>query len=424
LGREFHGVFGDFTVRITLDEKYLIAATGVLQNKSSIGAGYVPESEMVATPFPKGKKVWEFKAEKVHDFAWAADPDYTHDIIQVPNGPEVHFVYQHTANVDNWKKLQGYIAPFFIEMEKWFGKYPYPVFYFVEGGDGGMEYPMLTLITNRGNLEGLVSVSYHEAIHNWFYGVLATNEALYPWMDEGFTHYATELMMALLYHDKGVSNLQEKNYASYLQLLKSSERKPLSTHSDWYQRNRHYSISAYSAGAVFLHQLRYIVGEPAWRKGMLRYFEEWKFKHPEPIDFIRCMEQSSGIQLWWYLNQFVHSLNVIDYTVNVNEKKGGTSIVLTRRGDFPMPIDLIITFQDGKQKGYTIPLEIMRGSKKDKWENIVFETCEPWQWVFREYILDINIPTAFIKSVAIDGSGRLANVNSNSVWTAVNTKEK
>ena len=128
------------------------------------------------------------KADSVHDFAFAADPDYKHVQLQIENGPLVHLLYDpKTANEANWVKIQdGYLQGYFDFMAQHFGKYPYKQFSLIQGGDGGMEYPMCTMMLGGGDdFEGFTGLFVHEGTHNWYYGVIGTNEAAYPWMDEG-----------------------------------------------------------------------------------------------------------------------------------------------------------------------------------------------------------------------------------------------
>ncbi|MEL7341322.1 MAG: M1 family metallopeptidase, partial [Bacteroidota bacterium] len=189
IGREFHGVWGNFDVSITIDPRYMVAATGYLKNPEEIGKGYGSPIIQETPPMEEGEKLtWHFVAEMVHDFVWAADPDYIHDRLEVEGGPELHFFYQADV-AETWDRLKPWAAKCFQIMNANFGKYPYEKYSIIQGGDGGMEYPMATLITGKRNLNSLVGVTVHEAIHSWFQGVLATNESLYPWMDEGFTSY-------------------------------------------------------------------------------------------------------------------------------------------------------------------------------------------------------------------------------------------
>jgi hypothetical protein len=349
---------------------------------------------------------------------WAADRNYVVEKANVPDGPTLYFVYQtDSAYAEKWKKLPPYMIQFFQIMEKKFGKYPYNVFSFIQGGDGGMEYPMATLVTSSGSFEGLVSVCVHEAAHNWFYGVLATNEALYPWMDEGFTTYAQDYVLDKLFNHH-TENPFQGNYAAYFFLLKSPDREPLSTHADFYKKNRNYGISSYSAGAVFLHQLSYIIGQDAFNRGLLRYFNEWKFKHPNPNDFIRVMEKTSGLELHWYLQQFIYSLNVIDYAIQSVKPEGNqTEITLQRVGDFPMPLDVIIETNTSSTFYYYIPLDLMRGEKKETYKNIKPEVLSDWMWVYSTYTLTIPVPIQNITSVMIDPSDRMADISKeNNTW--------
>lgn len=415
IGREFYGVWGNFQVKITIDSKYILGATGYLLNPNEVGHGY----EDKGTSVPKKEKLtWHFYAPRVHDFMWAADRNYTVEKAQVPDGPTLYFVYQtDSAYAEKWKKLPPYMIQFFQIMEKKFGKYPYDVFSFIQGGDGGMEYPMATLVTSSGSFEGLVSVSVHEAAHNWFYGVLATNEALYPWMDEGFTTYAQDYVLDRLFNINS-DNPFLSNYSSYFYLLKSPDREPLSTHADFYKKNRNYGISSYSAGAVFLHQLSYIIGQDAFNRALLRYFNEWKFKHPNPNDFIRVMEKTSGLELHWYLQQFVYSLNVIDYAIQSVKPVGNkTEITLQRIGDFPMPLDVIIETNTSSTFYYYIPLDLMRGEKQETYKNIRPEVLSDWMWVYSTYTFTIPVPIQNITSVIIDPSERMADISKeNNTW--------
>lgn len=419
IGREFYGVFGSFDVTIHIDKKYVVASTGTIQNPQEVGAGY--EDKTKSLKIPAGdKKVWKFFAENVHDFAWAADPDYNHDVQQVPNGPLVHFFFQSDDSFQNWKQIQPVMVKFFGLMETRFGKYPYANFSYVQGGDGGMEYPMMTLVTSAGGkLEGLIGVCLHEAIHNWYYGVLATNESKYAWMDEGFTQFATNVMEDIIYDAKAV-NPQEWEYKGYLKLYKSGNMEPMTTHSDHYKRNGTYSTSAYSRGAVFLQQLKYIIGEENFNSGMLRYFSEWKFKHPQPYDFIRVMEKVSGLELDWYLDLYIGTLQVTDYKIaSVYEKEGKTYVQIDRVGELPMPLEVSVEINSGVTKHY-IPLDLMRGVKKFPEGDKGWSYHADWPWVYKSYTLELSHPISSINKILIDPTTWMADVEpADNVWPMV-----
>lgn len=410
VAREFHGVWGDFDVKITIDSAYTIGGTGYLQNPQEIGHDYVEKGKNVKRN-NSPKLTWHFKAPMVHDFAWAADPDYQHDIVQVPNGPTLHFFYQTDTLANNWKMMQPIAVKSFQIMNAKFGEYPYKQYSIIQGGDGGMEYPMATLITSHESFGGLVSVTVHEAIHSWFQGVLATNEAKYPWMDEGFTTFAQHYVL------DSVNNLKQKNhqhrsYSSYFSLVKANLQEPLTTHSDFYNVNAAYSTSTYSKGAVFLHQLSYIIGKDNFWKGMKRYFNEWKFKHPTPTDFKRVMEKVSGMELDWYFEQWIATTNTIDYGINSISNDGdSTAVTINKIGKMPMPLDINVYYTDGTTDVFYIPVQLMRGEKKEKASSKEPILLEAWPWAYPEYSFKIPKKLSDIRYIEIDSSQRMADVD-------------
>lgn len=424
VGREFYGVWGDYDVTIRIAKNYVVAAGGYLQNPQEVGFGYETKGSKV-TPPSGDMLVWHFKAPNVHDFAWAADPDYVHEQIQVPNGPTVHFFWQEKDNVnDSWHKTQPYIAKLFEFNEYTFGRYQYDSYSVIQGGDGGMEYPMATLITGKRPFNSLLGVMVHEIYHSWYQMMLATNESLFAWMDEGFTTYASQIGMQYLLDTK--ENPLKGTYNGYFQLAASGVEEPMSTHADHFNTNFGYGAAAYNKGAVYLHQLSYVVGKSAFQKGMLNYFNTWKFKHPNDNDFIRIMERASGLELDWYNEYMVNSLKQIDYAVKSVEKESRkkTIITLERVGKFPMPIDVYVTYDDDTYDIYSIPLELMRGSKpKEDAKAANYFAAEPWEWVMPSYQITIPEKIKNIKSVTIDPTERLADVNTENNTYLLEAKE-
>jgi hypothetical protein len=409
VAREFHGVWGDFDVKITLDPRYVIGGTGKLINADKVGHGY--EKPGTAVKRPDGNLTWNFVAKNVIDFAWAADPEYSHEIAKVPDGPELHFFYQpKDKTTDNWKKMMDYAVRHFQFMSKTFGKYPYDTYSIIQGGDGGMEYPMCTLILGDGSFGGLVGVMAHEVSHSWYQGVLASNEALYPWMDEGFTDFASNESYAALFNETAPPHAG--SYNGYFALVRSGLQEPISQHSDHYNTNRAYSTAAYAMGTVFAHQLKYIIGEENFYKGMRRYYETWKFKHPEPNDYIRIMEKTSGIQLGWYLRYWVNTTKKINYGIaSVLPVNGETLVTLDRAGEFPMPIDLVVTYKDGSKELYYISTNEMLGNKPVEDKSIQRYDLEPWPWVNPTYTLKVKGQIENIANIEIDPSQRMADVD-------------
>lgn len=414
VGREFHGIWGDFDVKITIDKEYTIGATGYLQNPEQIGHGYVPEG----TPLQltKGNTLtWHFRAPNVHDFVWAADPDYTHVMYQAENGPMMHFFYQENENTeDAWSKLPPIMSRAFTFINNTFGKYPYEQYSFIQGGDGGMEYAMATLITGNRSLPSLVGVSVHELMHSWYQMILGSNESLYAWMDEGFTSFASSLVMNHLRKEGLLPGRVSDNphlgaYRGYINFSQTQYEEPMITHADHFVTNQAYGISSYVKGAVFLGQLKYMMGEDHFWKGMLNYYDTWKFKHPNVNDFVRIMEKESGLELDWYKEYWVHTIHTIDYAVDTLMEAGGkTQIRLKKIGIMPMPLDLRVTTVDGKTMDYTIPLRIMRGHKPLTNGR---KLAEDWPWTHPEYMLEIPLSLEEIQKVEIDPEFGMADID-------------
>lgn len=422
IGREFYGVWGNYEVKISIDKDYVIGGTGYLQNPLEIGHGYENPGQTVKQKVQNGKLTWHFIAPNVHDFAWAADPDYVHDKLTMDNGMVLHFFHQKGQNEKNWEELMPLAERAFEYANANFGQYPYKQFSVIQGGDGGMEYPMSTMITGmRGSLLG---VTIHEAMHDWYHGVLGNNEALTPWMDEGFTSYATARISRHLRADGNeetttIENLGMPANGGYINLALSGNEEPMSTHSDHYNLNGAYGAAAYSKGSVWMSQLGYVIGEEARDKGLLEYFDTWKFKHPNPNDVLRVFERVSGLELDWYNEYFVYTTKTIDYGVqNVVGEGNTTKVTLERVGLMPMPMDVVVTYKDGTKEVHYMALRMMRGEKPA-------ETDDPrvvhpdWAWTNPTYEFSIDKPISEIASIQIDPSGRMADVNpDNNAWKA------
>jgi len=396
IGREFHGVWGDFDVKLTIDKDYVVGGTGYLQSEKKA---------------KHNKKTLHFKAPKVHDFTWAADPDFVHDKVQVPNGPMLNFYYKKDLEenyLTNWKNLQPKTVALMQYFSEHVGNYPYKQYSVIQGGDGGMEYAMCTLVTGKRSFRSLVGVTAHELAHTWFQFLLATNEAKHEWMDEGFTTYISTIAMDKVM-EYNTENPLARTYGSYIGLAKSDLEQPLTTHADRYAHNRAYGPAAYSKGAVFLAQLGYIIGEDHLKKMIKDYFTKWAFKHPKPMDVIRVAEKQSGLELDWYLIDFTQTTNTIDYKVASVESN---TITLERVGLMPMPIDLTVDYTDGSSENFYIPLQMMRGEKPTSATLI-----KDWAWAYPTYTFETKKD---VKSVTIDPLQQMADVNKdNNTFTRI-----
>ncbi|MCF2876114.1 MULTISPECIES: M1 family metallopeptidase [unclassified Tenacibaculum] len=408
LGREFHGVWGNFDVTLHIDKNYVVGGTGYVQNAQEVGHGYEDKNE--ALNLPSGDKLtWKFKAPNVHDFTWAADPDYIHDTYKMENGIDLHFLYKKSLSPffqENWKKLQPKTAELMDYFSKHIGQYPYKQYSVIQGGDGGMEYAMCTLITGKRKWGSLFGVTAHELAHTWFQFLLATNESKHPWMDEGFTTYISNKAENEILN-KGEENPHKGSYRYYNYVVSNNAEEPLSTHADRYHTNMAYGMGSYSKGNIFLTQLEYIIGKEDVAKTLKKYFNDFAFKHPTPNDIKRTAEKVSGMQLDWFLNEWTQTTHTIDYGVKSVE---GKDITLERIGKMPMPIDVEVTYTDGTKEAFNIPLRMMRGEKPTN-----ATVIKDWTFAHPTYTFEASKD---VKSVEIDPSKLMADINlSNNTFT-------
>jgi hypothetical protein len=412
ISREFYGVWGDFDVNITLDKNYKLGATGVLQNAAAIGWGYDKKGSALK-PLPGEVRTWKFSAKNVHDFVWAADPDYKHVTRQTANGPLLHFIYKPDSTEYKWMATADSCTMIYPFMAKTFGAYPYPVYSFIQGGGGGTEYPMATLIKNFG-----FETAVHEWCHSWYQMMLGTNENLYAWMDEGFTGYAEAKILAWLRKKDFFEGAEE--YDRYFSLARSRFDEPMSTHANSFTTNLAYNTNAYFKGAVFLRQLGYVVGEQTIDKILLVYYRQWRYKHPNPNDFIRVAEKVSNMQLQWYKEYMLNTMKTVDYGIDsLWEEKGISKIRLKRVGEMPMPIDLELSFKDGNKELHYVPLNLMFGEKpaENKMARFVHEE---WKWTHTTYIVEFKRRLTDLKEVRIDATGRLADIEERNNFLRLN----
>ena len=419
IAREFHGVWGNFDVSLQLDKNYTVAATGVLQNPNAVANA-------------QGLKTWNFKGNNIHDFVWAADDQFKHLSKLVRKGLTIHVYYKEKdAKSDSaWANILYAAEKVLPYIEKNFGAYPYPQYSFIQGGDGGMEYAMATLI--KGPSLGTV---FHEWMHNWYQQVLGSNESLFAWMDEGFATFAESKVsrwydanaaaqspfiserakaQVLASVEKAKLDLpltQAGSYAGYMALAKSGLEEPASTHADHFNTNYAYSNAAYSKGATLLGLLGYVIGDSVRDAVLLNYYNTWKFKHPNANDFFRIAEKTSGIQLQWLKEYWVNSTKTIDYGLNDIQAGNNTAIIsIQRLGKLPMPIEVLITYKDGTSELHYMPLDLMLGGKASEGAiNHILHSA--WQWVAPTYTFETSKPLSALKSIEIDPSYRMPDLN-------------
>ncbi len=402
---EFYGVWGDYDVTLNLDKRYMVGATGTLQNPNETGFGYEQPGTRLSPP--NGNNLtWHFVAQNVHDFVWAADPTYKKITRQIPNGPLIHIVHKAVDSVEEkWHKVADTVAMAYPHIAKLFGVYPYKNYSIIQGGDGGMEYPMATLIKNAS-----ASTAIHEWLHSWYQGMLGSNEGLYPWMDEGFTSYAESRILHIIRKQTGFAFAGD--YNGYIKLAKSGWEEPMSTPADHFTTNYASAQAAYNKGGTFMAQLGYIVGDKVLDQILLDYYNTWRFKHPNPNDFIRIAEKRSNMELDWYKEYWVNTIKTIDYSIDsLWQEDGKTKIRIRRVGEIPMPVDVRITFKDSSREDHYVPLNLMFGEKPLEDLSVPRTVHGEWKWTHPTYIIETSRKIFDLQKVEIDPSLRLADID-------------
>ena len=410
VGREFHAPFSDYEINIKIDKEYVIGAGGTLENPLEV-KGYDQKASVKADK--DNKATWKWTAKNMLDFAWAADRDYTVEHFTILDGPKVFYVYQKSEKTKLWQESQPYVTKFFQIMNASFGRYPYPSYSFIQGGDGGMEYGMCTMILGEAaSLKGLLGLMIHEGGHSWNQQIMAYNESMRPWMDEGFTSYYESLVMhQILPPKEPEANPFVGSLNNYRNFVKRGIEEPAVWFGDHHDNGSAYSFSTYVKGELFLVQLGYIMGEQNLTATMKEFYRQWNLKHPTDRDFLHIAQKVSGMDLKWFQNYWINTTKTIDYSVkNVEYGETSTTITLENKGQVPMPIDFSILTKDKKVVNYQIPLNMTHVWKtQDIYGD--FRTLNYWPWTQKEYTFTIPYTKSQISALGIDFSQRLADVN-------------
>lgn len=324
---EFYSEFGNYEVQITLPKNYVVAATGNLQEKTEKEwmEHFKPpvvekkkkttikeaKESIVAVPSAKETKTLHYKQDNVHDFAWFADKTFTikHDTLQLPSGRIIDvYSYYYAANEEDWRNATKLIKRAILTKSNWVGEYPYSIVSVVDNAaaeGGGMEYPTITLLTSGGSEKALDFVINHEVGHNWFYGILASNERQHPWMDEGMNTYYDNRYSTEQYGSAGAEIVQSKSafikkrlpddleHMVLQTLIGIKKDQPIETSSEKYS-SANYNMVAYVKTGDWLKMMEDSLGKELFEKCMKTYYDRWKFKHPYPEDFKKVMEDVSG----------------------------------------------------------------------------------------------------------------------------------
>lgn len=384
---EYYGDFGTFDVWLTLPADYVVGATGVLvepdaevclldslaaetrhiislsgvERQAELDSLSGKRSQWKTALYPAGTKTLHFRAEKVHDFAWFADPTYLlsredHEGVWVN-------VYFFSTQIDSWSRVAQYVEDTLDHYGKVYCPYPYPQITVVKGNLGigdAMEYPSLILLTSGkasqdSSLHGLEMGAEHEVGHQWFYGIVGSNEMDEAWLDEGMTAFSDHRCFEAKHGRYGnltdwpkglrwLPQLDSRSYAliSYQVLASRGYDEPILQPSYGFHDAISYGIATYMKAPWVMWTLRGVLGDSVFDDAMRDYVREWQFSHPHTEDFIEVMERASGRDLGPFFDDFLKTSKVCDYAVgrvSTVAADGGkrTEVEIANKGDIALP---------------------------------------------------------------------------------------
>ncbi len=440
---EFYSEYGTFDVYITLPANYVVGATGDLVGgekelawldekvKETKAIDYFDYDDMVFPASSDSVKTLHYHQEKVHDFGWFADKRY-HVLkgeVQLPHSKRKVTTWAMFTNneADLWSNSIEYLNDATYYYSLWVGDYPYNQVTAVDGvlsEGGGMEYPNVTIIGESGDAVSLEEVIMHEVGHNWFYGVLGSNERDHPWMDEGLNSFIEHRYMKrkypfLMLRDvygggklidfgmkwAGIYNMPHKKLLqhAYSVTARSNTDQPIEMASEKYSSLNYGSIVYVKTALAFNYLMEYL-GEEKMDELMLAYFQKWKFKHPQPEDFEKVAIDVTGDSLRWFFDDIIRSSKKMDYSISQIKKEDGKLRVKVRnigKVTAPFPISTLI----GKD---TLSTRWFPGISCSEWIEIDCSDCDRLVLDSEEIIPDINrknntmrVSGAFRKTEAI-----------------------
>jgi peptidase M1-like protein len=381
---EFYLEYGDIDYEVTVPAGYIVAGTGTLQNplevltaaqRSRLAAAarsdsithIVTADELTsgaARPSNSATLTWKFKATKVRDAAWAASPEYLWDVSSW-KGIVANAYYRPSA-IETWKDAADMSRYSIMEYStRWFN-YPYPQISAVEGPVSGMEYPMVAMEARGESKEDLYSVVTHEIGHMWYPMTVGSDERRYAWMDEGFNTFINTFSEEG-YFKRDDATRRRGETAYVLQNDQAITSQPIMTYANRYRTGSNLGSLAYVKPSIGLLTLRNkILGPEVFDSAFREYTKRWAFKHPQPADFFRTVEDVSGRDLDWFWRGWFFTTAALDQSVeSVTQSSGGVAkIVIRNLGQQVMPVELQVTLADGTSKLLEFPVEIWYASDK------------------------------------------------------------
>lgn len=382
---EFYLEYGDYDYSVTVPAGYVVAGSGVLQNSDEVltatqrqrlaaaqrSSEVVPiitqaEAAVAKTRQVTGTKTWRFRAQNVHDVAWAGAPDFRWDATSWNSVlaqayyefPKAGKAWEHAAEQTQWT-IRQYSQLFF--------PYPYPQATSIAGPVGGMEYPMFVMV-HYGNDDpaSIFGTVNHEHGHEWFPMIVGSNERRYAWMDEGFNTYLNAFATEARYPGQSAYPTYLKNWAD---AVGAGTQSPLMTAPDNIDPSALGAIGYRKPALVLLTLRNHVVGADWFDNAFREYTRAWAFKHPTPGDFFRSIENSTGEDLSWFWRSFFYTTDVLDIgidSVSMRTSEGQQLVVvaLRRNTSIPFPVRLRVAFADGTTQDFSLPVNIWARSNR------------------------------------------------------------
>jgi hypothetical protein len=352
---EFYSEFGSYEVQIIVPENYVVMATGNCVTESenkwldSLADVPMPPTSQYAKDFPESAtqmKTITFREDNIHDFAWFADKRFVvrKDTVYSPgtNKAIITWAAFMPSYQDKWKNATDHLATAVKHYGEWVGPYPYNTIKAVLGdmkSGGGMEYPTITLIDRVATAQ-LSTVIIHEAGHNWFFGMLGSNEREHAWMDEGLnTFYEQKTTKAISRDSAGRIRKNKLNEALlYYQFAATGEDQPINTHSAQF-RNMNYGIDVYYKSGEVFRWLEQYMGNEDFKAGMKDYFETWRYRHPYPEDFRAIMQKHTSKPLDWFFEGVMNTDRRMDFKIiKARVLDNNTSVTVKNRSHLMLPV--------------------------------------------------------------------------------------
>jgi peptidase M1-like protein len=381
---EFYLEYGNIDYEVTVPAGYIVAGTGVLQNpgdvltraqrqrlavalKSDTTVHIVTQAELdsgIARPIKEGSLTWRFRAENVRDAAWSASPEYLWDA----SGWEgvLAQAYYRPSAVDTWKDAAKMSRFSIQEYSTDWLSYPYPQISAVEGPVSGMEYPMVAMEAKGDNGPDLYKVLTHEIGHMWYPMVVGSDERRYAWMDEGFNTFINTFSEEDYWkRDDSATRQRERQLVLGVDQMLTAQ--PILTPANRYKTSSNLLTLAYVKPSISLLALRSkVLGPQVFDAAFREYTRRWAFKHPQPADFFRTMEEVSGRDLAWFWRSFFYTTAALDQSVEgvKQETDGSSQVTLLNLGDAVMPVELELGFEDGTTELIKLPVEIWYGGNR------------------------------------------------------------